>query len=85
MGVAPLHFEAQGVVTMHAYADFFPHRIADDALDTAPLIHAGLLADDAGVRVSFEGRSLSTGALRQRVASLQAVLAEIGLLPGRTW
>jgi crotonobetaine/carnitine-CoA ligase len=83
MGVAPLHFEAQGVVTMHAYADFFPHRLPDDALDTAPLIHAGLLADAAGVRLSFEGRSLTTGDLRQRVASLQAALADLGLTPGQ--
>lgn len=68
---------------MHPYADFFPHRIPGDQLDTAPLIHAGLLADDTGVRLSFEGRSLTTGSLRQRVASLQAVLAEMGLKPGQ--
>jgi crotonobetaine/carnitine-CoA ligase len=83
VGIATLHLETQRALKMHPYAEFFPHRIAGDQLDTAPLIHAGLLADDAGVRLTFEGRSLTTASLRQRVASLQAVLADMGLEPGQ--
>lgn len=68
---------------MHPYTRFFPHRISQDELTTAPLIHAGLLIDDHAVRVTFEGRSLSTLELRQRVAALQQVLAERGLRAGQ--
>jgi crotonobetaine/carnitine-CoA ligase len=68
---------------MHPYAQFFPHRISQDQLTTAPLIHAGLLIDDNAVRISFEGRSLTTLELRQRVAALQQVLAARGLRAGQ--
>ncbi len=67
---------------MHPYTRFFPHRISHDQLTTAPLIHAGLLIDDHAVRVTFEGRSLATLELRQRVAALQQVLADRGLRAG---
>lgn len=67
---------------MHPYTRFFPHRISHDQLATAPLIHAGLLIDDHAVRITFEGRSLTTLELRQRVAALQHVLAERGLRAG---
>jgi crotonobetaine/carnitine-CoA ligase len=69
---------------MHNFpSEFFPQRIANDKLITAPLIHAGLMNDDIRVRVTFEGRSLQTGELRARVAALQAVLAAQGLKPGQ--
>lgn len=68
---------------MHAYTEFFPHRVSHDQLTAAPLIHAGLLAADDAVRVSFEGRTLHTGELRQRVAALQEVLAARGLKAGQ--
>ena len=68
---------------MHTYTEFFPHRITDDHLVTAPLIYAGLMSDDRRVRITFEGSSLQTGALRARVAALQAVLAARGLTAGQ--
>lgn len=68
---------------MHPYTRFFPHRISHDHLTTAPLIHAGLLIDDHAVRITFEGRSLTTLELRGRVAALQQVLAERGLRAGQ--
>ena len=67
---------------MHPYAEFFAHRVADDALCTAPLLHAGLSMDNHAVRVTFEGRTLTTAQLRERVAALQQVLAARGLRPG---
>lgn len=68
---------------MHAYGEFFPQRSREDQLTTAPLIHAGLMMDEQAVRITFEGRSLKTAQLRQRVAALQQVLAAQGLTAGQ--
>ena len=68
---------------MHPYPAFFPHRVSDDQLTAAPLIHAGLMTDDDAVRLTFEGRTLRTAELRQRVAAVQQVLADRGLTAGR--
>lgn len=67
---------------MHPYAQYFPHRLPEDRLVTAPLIHAGLMAEAANVRIVFDGRSLDNRALRERVAGAQAALAARGLVPG---
>lgn len=68
---------------MHAYAEYFPHRLVDDALVTAPLIHAGLMTEATSVHIVFDGRSLDNRTLRNRVAGVQAVLADRGLTPGQ--
>ncbi|WP_225775356.1 AMP-binding protein [Pseudomonas sp. Marseille-Q5115] len=67
---------------MHPYAQYFPHRLPEDGLVTAPLIHAGLMADAANMRILFDGRSLDNHALRERIAGVQAALSARGLSPG---
>lgn len=68
--------------TMHAYSDYFPQRHAQDALDCAPLVVAGLRAADASPLLHFDDHAVTAAKAAQRIAQLQGWFEEQGLAAG---
>ncbi|MDR6419151.1 AMP-binding protein [Paraburkholderia phenoliruptrix] len=67
---------------MHRYPEYFAHRHANDELDCAPLLAAGLRRDPARTVVHFEDRAITCEDAARHVAQLQRWFAERGLAQG---
>ena len=67
---------------MHRYPEYVAHRHANDELDCAPLLAAGLRRDPARTVVHFEDRAITCEDAARHVAQLQRWFAERGLAQG---
>lgn len=67
---------------MHNYLHYFPHRCADDQLDVASVLHAGLLGLPDRTVLCFDGEVWTATRLRQHIAAVQQWLDCQGIVPG---
>jgi crotonobetaine/carnitine-CoA ligase len=67
---------------MHPYARYFSVRSPADDLDTAPLLHAGLLGGGDRAFLWFEGAPITCAGMAAQVAAMQRMLAGRGLRRG---
>lgn len=68
--------------SMHPYPEYFAQRHALDALDCAPLVHAGLLASADRPLLHFDDHAVTAAEATQRIAQFQRWFREQGLVPG---
>ncbi|MGF6774095.1 crotonobetaine/carnitine-CoA ligase [Paraburkholderia sp. GAS199] len=67
---------------MHLYPDYFPHRHADDELDCAPLLAAGLTFDPSRAFLQFDDRAVTCGEAVAHIVQWQAWFGEQGVEQG---
>ncbi|MDR5806043.1 AMP-binding protein [Caballeronia sp. LZ001] len=67
---------------MHRYSEYFGHRHANDELDCAPLLAAGLRATPARTVVHFDDHAISCVDASRHIVQLQRWFAGQGLVPG---
>jgi len=67
---------------MHRYSEYFAHRHADDELDCAPLLAAGLRAAPGRTVVHFDEHAITCEEASRHIAQLQRWFADAGLVAG---
>ncbi|SAK73473.1 AMP-binding enzyme [Caballeronia hypogeia] len=67
---------------MHRYSEYFAHRHAEDELDCAPLLSAGLRRAPARIVAHFDDHAITCEDVARHIAQLQRWFAEHGLARG---